>query len=140
MAPGVRNNERVMFDDVETAQMLFDRVSPHIPAYIATARAVGANERIRCYRYKPGMRFKRHADGAFVRSPTEASVYTLLVYLNDGFEGGETIFHAPYPGAIQPKTGLGLLFLHRILHEGAEVQAGVKYVVRSDIMYRTGGV
>ena len=34
---------------------------------------------------------------------------------------------------------MALLFQHRLLHEGAEVTAGVKYVVRSDIMYRRAG-
>ena len=38
---------------------------------------------------------------------------------------------------LTPETGLGLLFQHPIIHEGAEVKAGIKYVVRTDLMYRT---
>ena len=38
---------------------------------------------------------------------------------------------------IQPKPGRALFFQHAILHEGCEVLAGVKYAIRSDIMYRT---
>lgn len=30
-----------------------------------------------------------------------------------------------------------LLFQHPIIHEGSEVKAGVKYVVRTDLMYAT---
>jgi hypothetical protein len=32
---------------------------------------------------------------------------------------------------------MALLFQHQLLHEGSEVTSGVKYVVRSDVMYRT---
>jgi len=38
--------------------------------------------------------------------------------------------------AIQPETGMGLLFQHPIIHEGSIVTSGVKYVARSDLMYR----
>jgi len=37
---------------------------------------------------------------------------------------------------IEPRAGMALLFQHRLLHEGSEVTDGVKYVVRSDVMYR----
>jgi hypothetical protein len=58
---------------------------------------------------------------------------TFLIYLNEGCEGGETRL----PGAsVSPRTGLGLLFQHLLLHEGAALQAGVKYVLRSDVMFR----
>jgi hypothetical protein len=38
---------------------------------------------------------------------------------------------------VRPKQGMALLFLHDLYHEGSEVTQGVKYVLRSDIMYRT---
>ena len=39
-------------------------------------------------------------------------------------------------GTIVPRAGMALLFQHRVLHEGAPVRSGVKYVLRSDLMYR----
>ena len=33
-------------------------------------------------------------------------------------------------------VGMALLFQHRLLHEGCVVHRGVKYALRSDIMYR----
>jgi len=36
---------------------------------------------------------------------------------------------------VVPEVGMVLLFQHDIYHEGALVSAGVKHVVRSDIMY-----
>lgn len=34
-----------------------------------------------------------------------------------------------------PKTGSVLIFDHDLLHEGSKVTSGIKYSVRSDIMY-----
>src|SRR5579862_8015867 len=66
--PAVRNNERVMFEDESLANLLFDRIRAEVPQEIHGMRLVGANERFRCYRYRPGMRFLPHADGAFYRN------------------------------------------------------------------------
>ena len=58
-----------------------------------------------------------------------------MVYLNEGFAGGETRFH-DYEVDVVPRTGMALLFQHRVLHEGCVVTTGTKYVLRSDVMYR----
>jgi predicted 2-oxoglutarate/Fe(II)-dependent dioxygenase YbiX len=130
-----RNNSRVIFDDPELASLLYARVAPHVPEEVMSMRVVGANERLRCYKYEEGQWFKPHYDGAFHRSKTERSLYTYMVYLNDGFEGGETSF-LDLKVDVQPKPGRALLFQHFLLHEGREVRRGIKYAVRSDIMYR----
>jgi prolyl 4-hydroxylase len=57
-----------------------------------------------------------------------------LVYLNDAFEGGTTAFHR-FDVDVVPRTGSGLVFQHRLLHDGRTVRSGVKYVLRSDVMY-----
>lgn len=132
----VRNNERVMFDDPEFAEQVYLKARDHVPVELHGRKLVGANERIRCYRYKPGMRFAAHADGSFVRNPREMSFYSYLIYLNEEFEGGQTTFFTEPEVAIEPQTGWGLLFQHAIIHEGSEVTSGTKYVARTDLMYR----
>ncbi|TMQ11763.1 MAG: hypothetical protein E6J90_18865 [Deltaproteobacteria bacterium] len=97
-------------------------------------RAVGVNERFRCYRYEPGQRFAPHYDGAFRRSRTEQSELTFMVYLNDDFVGGDTAFHE-LDVVVRSKAGMALLFQHRLLHEGCVIRSGVKCVLRSDMMY-----
>src|ERR1700736_3155696 len=77
----VRNNERVLFDDVELARLLLERVRAKAPKEIHGLALVGVNERFRCYRYRPGMRFAPHKDGAFFRNEREQSCYTFMVYL-----------------------------------------------------------
>ncbi|WP_241759502.1 2OG-Fe(II) oxygenase [Pyxidicoccus parkwayensis] len=135
MRPDIRNNDRVMFDDLALAADLFARVRHCVPPTLGTWRAVGINERFRCYRYQPGQFFALHRDGAFIRSPQEQSLLTLLIYLNGDCEGGETRFPFEERQVI-PASGTALLFEHLLLHEGAEVRAGTKYVLRTDVMYR----
>ena len=133
----VRNNDRVIFDDVELAYTLLNRVREKAPKEIHGKSFVGINERFRCYRYKPGMRFAPHADGSFHRDEIEQSFYSFLVYLNDEFEGGHTTFLTEPEVSIKPEIGMGLLFQHPIIHEGCVVTKGIKYVARTDLMYRT---
>lgn len=135
MRPDIRNNDRVTLDDPELAADLHARVRPHVPAELSGMHLCGANERLRCYRYGPGQRFAPHFDGAFVRDEHEQSLVSFLVYLNEDFVGGETNF-LQLGRTVVPRTGLALLFQHRLLHEGAEVREGCKYVLRSDLMYR----
>ncbi len=130
-----RNNSRVIFDDPDLASLLYERIAAHVPPEVMGMRAVGANERLRCYKYEAGQWFKPHYDGAFHRSKAERSLYTYMVYLNEGFEGGETTF-LDLRIAVKPSPGRALLFQHHLLHEGSEVRRGIKYAIRSDIMYR----
>jgi predicted 2-oxoglutarate/Fe(II)-dependent dioxygenase YbiX len=136
MRPDVRNNERVIFDSELLAKELFGRIAPTLPDPLADMKPVGANERFRCYRYKPGQQFKPHFDGAYRRDEREVSLLTAMVYLNDGFEGGETAF-LDHGVTVIPRAGSVLLFQHRMLHEGCQVISGTKYVLRSDVMYRS---
>jgi predicted 2-oxoglutarate/Fe(II)-dependent dioxygenase YbiX len=134
MAPSVRNNDRVMFDDVALAAKLFERIRPTLPRELEGRAPVSANERMRCYRYRAGQRFRPHFDGAFRRDVHEESALTLMVYLNEGFAGGETAF-LDHERIIVPRRGMALLFEHLVLHEGCEVKRGVKYALRSDVMF-----
>lgn len=136
MRPDIRNNTRVVIDDEALATDLFRRVSAHVPAVLAGCDVVSANERLRCYRYERGQRFAPHYDGAFVRDANEMSRLTFMVYLNDDFVGGTTNF-LDLEQCIEPRAGTALFFQHRLLHEGSEVTEGVKYVLRSDVMYRS---
>lgn len=136
MRPDVRNNTRVMFDDPALAALVLERVRSALPERLERDWVLcGANERLRCYRYEPGQFFAPHFDGAFHRSPDERSLLTLLVYLNHCEAGGETRF-LDLELSVAPTPGTALLFNHHLLHEGAEVKAGLKYALRSDVMYR----
>lgn len=132
----IRNNERIIFDDADLAALLYERVKSTLPPRVMGMSPVGANERFRCYRYKPGHVFRAHLDGSFVRNEHERSLLTFMVYLNAVERGGETAF-LDIDTRVIPKPGRALLFQHRLLHEGSLVEAGIKYVLRSDIMFRS---
>jgi hypothetical protein len=134
MRPEIRNNTRVMFDDVELAATLFGRIEGVVPARLSGRRAVGVNERFRCYRYRPGQRFKAHYDGYFQRNAHERSELTFMIYLDAQCTGGHTTF-PDFGVEVAPAIGKALFFQHALLHEGATVTAGVKYVLRTDVMY-----
>jgi len=139
--PDIRNNNRVILDDPKIALNLWQRVSEYIPTKIGAWQAVGLNERLRFYRYNPGQRFALHHDGSYQRPNGEKSLLTFMIYLNEGFEGGQTRFYLPYPYIdvrelyVSPETGMALCFVHELLHEGTPVIQGCKYVLRSDVMY-----
>jgi len=109
-------------------------------------RMVRVNERMRFLRYGPGNYFKSHRDGAYTTpSGDQRSFYTLHLYLNDSIgsggdlKGGATAFHSPDLTRrldVDPKMGRVLIFQHaQLKHSGEEVQEGIKYTMRSDLMY-----
>lgn len=86
-----------------------------------------------------------HCDAAY-RSEKDSGVvmetyYTLHLYLSDeGLVGGATAFSSPNGKRrmdVNPKAGSVLIFQHPMLfHEGADVIEGLKYTMRTEIMYR----
>lgn len=129
--PQVRNNERVLVESPEWVQRLWQRLQAAGLPDVAGQTARGLPKDLRFYKYSPGQRFKMHKDGPWTESGLTSQL-TLLVYLNEAFAGGSTDFRE---FVVQPKTGAALLFLHDTWHEGAAVQAGTKYVLRSDVLY-----
>jgi hypothetical protein len=136
LRPDIRNNARAMVDSPERANDIWSRISADVPSVLDGRRAVGLNERLRFYRYGPGQRFAPHTDGCYRRSSGEESFLTVMIYLNSGARGGETRFEN---ASITPARGLALIFDHYLLHEGAPVLEGQKYVLRSDVMYGLPG-
>jgi predicted 2-oxoglutarate/Fe(II)-dependent dioxygenase YbiX len=139
MMKHIRDNTRVMADDPELAAEWFERARPFLPARHGNWELLSLNERFRYYRYDPGQTFRPHYDGSFDRSRTESSFLTFMVYLNDGFAGGDTAFYnndSTPRVRVTPERGTALVFVHEQLHEGAPVESGRKYVLRTDVMYR----
>lgn len=127
-----RNNDRVIVDDASLAQTLFERARPLLPGEIDGWRLCGFNERFRYYRYAERQQFDWHLDGTVRVVAGRESFLTFMVYLNDDFQGGNTEFGWE---KVAPREGTALVFPHRIRHRGAPVQSGVKYVLRTDVIY-----
>jgi len=120
MRPEIRDNDRAVMDDETLADELWTRCRPFIPKSLEGGTAVGFGAELRFYRYEPGQRFKRHIDGVIARSPDVRSRLTCLIYLNEGFEGGETAFYSfemrdgvrPEFRTVSPEAGAALFFRH----------------------------
>ncbi|KAL2641712.1 hypothetical protein R1flu_009299 [Riccia fluitans] len=116
-------------------------------------RAVGLNPNIRFYRYTVGQHFGQHIDESVELGGNLATEYTLLIYLSGGEEsivkgkasrevlvGGETVFYnrRRVVAEVPPVAGMALFHIHGqhcMLHEARVVAKGVKYVLRSDVIF-----
>jgi predicted 2-oxoglutarate/Fe(II)-dependent dioxygenase YbiX len=132
IVPDVRNNDRVLHDDPVWAQALFERARPLLPLHECGGTLCGFNERLRFYRYDVQQQFDWHHDGSVCLDDGRESMLTFMIYLNDGFEGGSTDFRWT---SVRPVRGTALVFPHHLMHRGAPVMQGLKYVLRTDVMY-----
>mmetsp|Transcript_58710 Transcript_58710/g.109932 ORF Transcript_58710/g.109932 Transcript_58710/m.109932 type:complete len:269 (-) Transcript_58710:62-868(-) len=147
-----RDNGRIEFNSPDIAYLLWLRIKGFVPEAIGPRKALGCSPRIRVYRYVKGQRFGQHVDGS--RDEPEMggrTHFTVLVYLNGGdrdakdfqVKGGETVFWKDHDGkrpalAFPPTRGVCLFHGHGdecMTHEGAGVEEGVKYVLRTDVVY-----
>lgn len=110
-------------------------------------KPVSCNSNIRIYKYEKGMSFGRHFDGSekISRYAGGNTEITVLIYLSS-CRGGSTRFYLPKKGkkkndegiAFQPQEGAILMHLHgdRCLeHEANPVIHGIKYVLRTDVVF-----
>ncbi|KAF9998133.1 hypothetical protein BGZ80_003692 [Entomortierella chlamydospora] len=147
--PGYRDGHRCIIDDHAVSAELWKRIKHHVPAVYKSRPVIGLNERLRFLKYGPGDKFQPHMDGEYRRTDGSGHVTKITVqfYLNQDCQGGATSFLQQQSlwadeneatrkvVAVPPKTGQALVFQHNLVHEGSKVTEGVKYVIRSDILY-----
>ncbi|CAE7112922.1 unnamed protein product [Rhizoctonia solani] len=156
-----RNSSRILFDNEELANEIFEKLKPYLNDINSLdrgvrppARLIGLNKRFRFLKYGPGQFFRRHCDSAYTTPDgTQTSYYTLQLYLT-GSDGGATRFwkmgdvdgverRKARPGVplckfvdVEPRTGRALVFEQRgLVHSGEEVVCGTKLTVRTDLMF-----
>jgi len=112
--------------------LVIHAVNRRIAAVTGTNLAAG--EPLHVLRYTPGQEFRPHLDA--IAGETNQRMWTAIVYLNEGFEGGETDF----PGLgirTVGSTGDGLIFRNalpggeadpRARHAGLPLTKGEKWV------------
>eukprot|EP01080_Neovahlkampfia_damariscottae_P007120 gene7120-11283_t len=127
------------------------------------------NECFRISKYEsPSNGFQPHFDNPYTKEIDEKSIFSLIIYLNDDYEGGETTIYEEnlldlteeieketFDGItvkdeikmnngikkykshiIKPEIGKGLIFNHQFLHSGDPMKKGVKYILRTDIIFQ----
>lgn len=95
---------------------------------------VAQGEALTVLRYRPGQQFRLHTD--ILPQVRNQRMATVLVYLNDGFGGGETSF-PDHRLTIRPKAGDAIVFdnvdaynrpLATARHAGEPVRSGIKWL------------
>ena len=77
-------------------------------------------------RYTPGGHYRPHADAALDMADRYV---TVLCYLNDDFEGGQTTFTYLNNLSIQPASGKAIIFPSTYVHQAEPVISGEKFVI-----------
>ncbi|KAI3321520.1 hypothetical protein HD806DRAFT_154765 [Xylariaceae sp. AK1471] len=158
-----RVNDRFQINDPQFAQRLWlqtglkEAVLEDSAKHLWGGEVVGLNPNVRVYRYSKTQFFDCHYDDYnLVDVPSDdgperiraKTTWTALLYLTssaDGVLGGETVFYpndrksAKEELVITPETGMLLLHKHGdncLLHEGREVMAGQKWIIRTDLCVR----
>ena len=169
-----RRCARVPFASQELSDLLWPRVQPYLAdlhvdrenAHMFLNKGMegtwvpeGLSGVFRVVRYFGGGHISPHYDGEWVTDDQTRSIKTILLYLNDGYEGGHTRFlnHADdgvnerfeetgdgatkgcdtdVVGVVPADKGSAIVFDAKMLHEGTALEGGTKYLLRADIVYR----
>lgn len=127
----VRTSEGAMFPWV-SEDLVISALNRRIASASGTDAACG--EPLQVLRYSPGQEYRPHLDA--LPNQDNQRVLTVLVYLNDAYEGGETSFTRTGL-KIAGKLGQGLLFRNALPggsadpkaeHAGLPVRSGQKFI------------
>ena len=172
-----RNNSRLIVLDDRLARTLWRRLkfSNKLTKLVHNTKPLGFNVKgdwklsgvnaaMRVNKYNEGEYFAPHKDAQYAPSGDERSLLSLLVYLNDNYEKGETKFYFPktlpksnvkgltireeiaaYGGLengyecviLKPKKGHAVLFTHNLLHEAMAPQIQDRLEMTQRLVLRT---
>eukprot|EP00005_Dracoamoeba_jomungandri_P000434 CAMPEP_0174251454 /NCGR_PEP_ID=MMETSP0439-20130205/1276_1 /TAXON_ID=0 /ORGANISM="Stereomyxa ramosa, Strain Chinc5" /LENGTH=765 /DNA_ID=CAMNT_0015331777 /DNA_START=130 /DNA_END=2427 /DNA_ORIENTATION=+ len=153
--PDYRNNERLTVNSHELATVFWDRASEMFeqedlqgvrPYGFDTAgvwKPNGVDKWFKFSKYPDGSYYRSHMDAIFVLNSEERTIYTLNVFLNDDFEGGNSLFFDRHNETnknpafqIEPKAGRAVIFNHDTRHAEELVTKGTKYVMSTEIVFK----
>ena len=137
---------------------IYDRMKGLLPQEIDGYQLVPRlSHRVNIYKYDKGDVFNRHVDGDWpgyelneegdldLWDDSIISKLTMLIYLNDGVEGGSTRLFSDDDTShvdIRPEAGSALFFRHGFGQDSVQHQGNVilgdntKYVARMNVMYQ----
>jgi prolyl 4-hydroxylase len=126
-----RYNQMLRFENDEISKVIFDGLRKALKGKIYNQKFISVHESIRIYKYEKTDEFKRHIDMGIKIAHNIQSKYSILLYLNDKFTGGNTSFGKM---KIKPKMGSLILFPHNLKHSGQKINSGTKYILRTDLI------
>lgn len=139
--PNDINELNPLFSRSETAlkidiEGLFAAIQRRVPQRLDNMDIVSlVKQRTACMRYSEGEYFGVHTDAPFVAQDGAITKLSLVLYLNDDYTGGETVF-PDLALEVKPEVGKILLFPPNLPHMSKMISRGAKYIVRSEVLYR----
>jgi hypothetical protein len=116
------------------ALRLFYRLIEHLPETRDGAELAGIKPLLRCVEYRLGEGTQPHRDPIRETVDGLRSAMSIVVFLNDQFEGGGIEF--PELGRfVDAKAGRAVVFPHALMHVDHIVARGRKFVLETDVFY-----
>jgi hypothetical protein len=118
--------------------LLFAAVSQSLPEALDGMQLDSlVPDRTSCMRYLVGEYFGLHSDSPFCAHDGQSiAKLSLVLYLNDDYQGGETVF-PDLNISVRPQVGKFLAFAPATRHSSTPIIEGTKYIIRSEVLYRT---
>ena len=127
----------------EVSQVMWDKIKKVLPdIYIDDQglawRFEGVTKYVMYALLEPGQSFPIHTDtGAEYSADGKQSKFTVLIYLNDNFQGGATQFYDKNftrTFEVTPKTGRTLVFDIELFHAGSPIEQGQKLWIGTELV------
>lgn len=121
--------------DAELSELFYQKLQK----YEIQDNILRPNNLIMTGKYVVGNVFSLHTDTGlyYDAEKREKTQWTLLIYLNDNFRGGETVFYDDtwkVTDIIEPQMGMAILFDISLWHKANELLEGEKYWIGCEII------
>lgn len=127
-----RNSKRLNLESTELSDLIWNNLDFSV-LKLDGHSAIGINKSFRLYKYFIDDEFIEHIDMSTTISDNVRTFYSILIYLNDTFTGGNTKFN---DFEIKPTLGNLVTFPHNQLHSGEKIISGMKYILRGDVIFK----
>ena len=134
----------------EWSKLMYERISPHLPSEYIDRNGkrwtfMETPKYIMYANINSGERFGIHTDTGceYDEQKNKYSKFTVLTYLNDEYEGGNTQFYDERFAktvTIKPRTNRTLIFDIDLFHSGEPVLSGSKYWIGTELVCYGYGV
>jgi hypothetical protein len=138
----IRKSKRCIIDSQSFADQLWERIQHVVPKEWNGFKlhTLPVNKRLRILKYDtPGDEFKPHADGQYRAPDGSISIFTILIYLNVGYEGAFTHFLSSDQSgwiSVTPHVGRVAIQDQQLIHCVPQLKNGCKYAIRTEVMYK----
>ncbi|KAH8598229.1 hypothetical protein B0O99DRAFT_592114 [Bisporella sp. PMI_857] len=142
--------EREMFFDQDLAERLWSRIekfyrdSSIVDEEGSKWKAIGLNDKFRFCKFAPHQDGRRLADlntqsfmtiNMYLNTLNPSSLGTTRVLLPTAFSEPSEPISFDVLAKVQPTLGSAAVFRDSLWHDGEELKSGVKYLLRTDVLY-----